>query len=130
MDEKILSLRMERQCLLRKADETEYIALYRDTQPGQNVYWHGFGEPPVLSFRASFDDMEFNRQRQLQRKLVKGRFAGGNLGWVMAEDMELFACLYHKPLTRPTPSSRKSSPSSKTPALSTSSNSRKRPDCW
>lgn len=103
MDEKILSLRMERQCLLRKADETEYIALYRDTQPGQNVYWHGFGEPPVLSFRAAFDDMEFNRQRQLQRKLVKGRFAGGNLGWVMAEDMELFACLYRKPLTRPTP---------------------------
>ena len=103
MDEKILSLRMERQCLLRKADETEYIALYQDTQPGQNVYWHGFGEPPVLSFRAAFDDMEFNRQRQLQRKLVKGRFAGGNLGWVMAEDMELFACLYRKPLTRPTP---------------------------
>lgn len=103
MDEKILSLRMERQFLLRKADETKYIALYRDTQPGQNVYWHGFGEPPVLSFRAAFDDMEFNRQRQLQRKLVKGRFAGGNLGWVMAEDMELFACLYHKPLTRPTP---------------------------
>ena len=88
MDEKILSLRM---------------ALYRDTQPGQNVYWHGFGEPPVLSFRAAFDDMEFNRQRQLQRKLVKGRFAGGNLGWVMAEDMELFACLYRKPQSPPTP---------------------------
>lgn len=103
MGEKILSLRMERQCLLRQADETEYIALYRDTQPGQNEYWHGFGEPPVLSFRAAFDDSEFNRQRQLQRKLVKGRFAGGNLGWVMAEDMELFACLYRKPLARPTP---------------------------
>lgn len=102
MDEKIRSLRMERQCLLKKADETEYIALYRDTQPGQNVYWHGFGEPPVLSFRADFDDKEFNRRRQMERRLVKGRFAGGNLGWIMSEDMELFASLYRKPLARPT----------------------------
>ncbi len=103
MDEKILSLRMERQHFLKKADEAEYISLYRDTQPGQNVYWHGFGEPPVLSFRAGFDDMAFNRKRQLDRRLVKGRFAGGNLGWIMAEDMELFASLYRKPLADPTP---------------------------
>lgn len=103
MDRKILSLRMERQCLLQKADETEYLSLYRDTQPGQNVYWHGFGEPPVLSFRAAFDDMEHNRRRQLRRELVKGRFAGGNLGWILSEDMELFACLYRKPLADPTP---------------------------
>ena len=104
MDEKILSLRMERQCLLQKADETEYLSLYRDTQPGQNVHWHGFGQPPVLSFRAAFDDMEFNRHRLLRRELVKGRFAGGNLGWILSEDMELFVCLYRKPLTNPTPS--------------------------
>lgn len=102
MNRKILSLRMERQHLLTKADESEYISLYRDTQPGQNVYWHGFGNPPVLSFRAAFDDIEFNRNRQLERKLVKGRFAGGNLGWIMSEDMELFASLYRKPLVRPT----------------------------
>lgn len=102
MNRKILSLRMERQHLLTKADESEYISLYRDTQPGQNVYWHGFGDPPVLSFRAAFDDIEFNRNRQLERKLVKGRFAGGNLGWIMSEDMELFASLYRKPLVRPT----------------------------
>lgn len=93
---------MKRQHLLTKADESEYISLYRDTQPGQNVYWHGFGDPPVLSSRAAFDDIEFNRNRQLERKLVKGRFAGGNLGWIMSEDMELFASLYRKPLVRPT----------------------------
>lgn len=50
--------------------------MYRDLQPGQNVYWNGFGEPPVLSYRVSFDDIEFNRKRQRERKLVKGRFAG------------------------------------------------------
>ena len=54
-DEKIRALRMERQHLLTPANETEYDALYRDLQPGQNVYWNGFGQPPTLSFRADFD---------------------------------------------------------------------------
>ncbi len=104
MDEKIVSLRMERQFLSRRANESEYISLYHDTQPGQSVYWHGFGEPPVLSFRADFDDMEFNRSRQLERKLIKGRFAGGNLGWIEPDDLELFIALYRKPLKNPTDS--------------------------
>lgn len=99
---KIIALRMERQHLTRKADETEYLALYRDMQPGQNVYWNGFGQPPTLSFRSSFDDIEFNRARQADRRLIKGRFAGGNLGWIVSEDLPLFAALYRKPLTKPT----------------------------
>lgn len=98
--ENITGLRMERQCLTCPADEQEYIALYRDTQPGQNVYWHGFGRPPVLSLRAGFDDEEFNRRRQADRLLVKGRFQGGNLGWIEAGDMELFACMCRKPMER------------------------------
>lgn len=94
----ILLLRMERQYLMNPAKTEEYDRLYRDTQPGQNVYWHGFGEPPVLSFRTDFDDKEYNRLRQSRRELVKGRFQGGNLGWIVKEDMELFACLCRKPL--------------------------------
>ena len=86
-NEKIISLRMERQHLLHKADEQEYISLYRDLQPGVNVYWNGFGQLPVLSYRAAFDDMEFNRVRQRERKLVKGRFAGGNLGWIEPKEI-------------------------------------------
>lgn len=103
MDQKkVTALRMERQFLSRRANEEEYIELYRDTQPGQSVYWNGFGQPPVLSFRAKFDDAAFNRDRQLKRELVKGRFSGGNLGWIVFEDMELFRALYRKPLERPT----------------------------
>lgn len=94
----IIALRMERQYLSRKANEQEYLALYRDTQPGQNVYWNGFGDPPSITFRADFDDIEYNRQRQKSRALIKGRFAGGNLGWIMREELELFAALYRKPL--------------------------------
>lgn len=99
---KVTALRMERQFLTKGANEEEYTELYRDMQPGLNVYWNGFGQPPVLSFRAAFDDIELNRERQMKRKLVKGRFAGGNLGWIMPEEMELFAGLYRKPLKNPT----------------------------
>jgi len=102
INQKILSLRMERQFLSRKANETEYLQLYRDMQPGQNVYWNGFGEPPSVTFRADFNDIEFNREQQARRELIKGRFAGGNLGWIEPADLELFAALYHKPLKNPT----------------------------
>ena len=99
----IISLRMERQYLLRKANELEYDSLYQAMQPGQNVYWNGFGNPPSISHRASFDDMEYNRERQRTRALIKGRFAGGTLGWIMPEDLALFAAAFRKPLDRPTP---------------------------
>ena len=99
MQRKIIALRMKRQHLTAPANEAEYDALYRDLQPGMNAYWHGFGQPPELTFRADFDDVGYNRQRQLKRELVKGRFAGGNLGWIVPEDLPLFAALYKKPLT-------------------------------
>lgn len=94
----MIALRMERQFLSHQADEEEYMTLYRDSQPGQNVYWNGFGDPPSLTFRANFNDMELNRKRQSNRKLIKGRFGGGNLGWIIPEDLEVFASLYQKPL--------------------------------
>jgi len=91
---------MERQHLIRKANEAEYDALYVDSQPGLNVYWHGFGDPPSLTFRADFNDIEYNRKRQLNHALIKGRFVGGNLGWIVPEDLELFAAAFVKPLDR------------------------------
>src|SRR5690554_6271713 len=98
---KIIALQIERQHLVNKANINEYINLYRDLQPGQNVYWNGFGDPPSVTYRADFNDIEFNRVRQRNHELVKGRFAGGNIGWIIPDDMELFACLYCKPLDKP-----------------------------
>jgi len=37
----MIALRMERQFLSHQADEEEYMKLYLDSQPGQNVYWNG-----------------------------------------------------------------------------------------
>ena len=59
--EKLTALRMRRQCLSAPADKEEYDRLYRDTSPVQNVYFHGFGQPPCITFRADFDDLEYNR---------------------------------------------------------------------
>lgn len=102
-NENITALRMERQFLSCKANEEEYINLYRDMQPGQNVYWNGFGDPPSITFRANFNDIEFNRQLQIERKLIKGRFQGSNLGWIVPEDIELFSAIAIKPLDSLTP---------------------------
>lgn len=99
----ITALRMERQYLTRKANEVEYNAIYRDMSPGQNVYWNGFGDPPSLTYRAEFDDIGYNRRRQKDRILIKGRFQGGNLGWIEKDDLELFAGLSRKPLEKLTP---------------------------
>jgi len=94
---------MERQYLSKKANKAEYIELYRDLQPGLNVYWNGFGDPPSITYRADFNDIEFNRERQRKRTLIKGRFAGGNLGWIMPDELELFAAAFAKPLDKPKP---------------------------
>ncbi len=99
-DDKITCLRMERQHFTKKADEAEYRALFRDTSPGCQIYWIGFGQPPVLKYRAGFDDLEYNRARMLSRSIVIGRFIGGNLGWIEREDMPIFAALYKKPLPK------------------------------
>ena len=45
--------------------------------------------------------MDYNRSRLAERSLVKLRLAGGNLGWVRVDDLELFACAYVKPLDKP-----------------------------
>ena len=50
---------MERQYFINKADEDEYIELYRDTQPGRLVYFEVPYAPPTLVFRADFNDIEF-----------------------------------------------------------------------
>lgn len=101
-EEMLTALRMRRQCLSAPADKEEYDRLYRDTSPVQNVYFHGFGQPPCITFRAAFDDLEYNRVRQEQRILVKGRFQSGNVGFIEAEELELFAGLYRKPY-KPSP---------------------------
>lgn len=97
----MIALRMRRQCISRHTGINEYDKLYRDLSPGLNLHRHGFGQPPCLVCRTDFDGAEYNGRRQLERTLVKGRFQNGNIGFIEAEQMELYACMYQKPY-RPT----------------------------
>ncbi len=92
--ERIRALRMERQYLIKGADEAEYDALFRDCAPVPPEGWCEPGSPPTLTVHAAFDDHACNFRRRQAREILKGRFTGDKrIGYVPREDLELFACL-------------------------------------
>ncbi len=97
--EAVLAERMQRQRLtapLQSADG--YIELFRLLQPVSPIAYTRPGDPPRLGPRAHFDDgMEADRLRA-RRRVVKGRFWGGSIGYVLAEDLALYANVFRQPL--------------------------------
>jgi hypothetical protein len=55
-----------------------------------------------LAHRTAFDDTRATDRLRARRQLVKGRFQGGGIGYVLAEDLELYANAFCRPLTKPT----------------------------
>ncbi len=92
----ITKIRMQRQHLLSPATRDEYDELFRKCSPVQTEYWTSPGSPPLLAHRADFDDLDHNDLRRSQRKILKGRFMGGGVGYVDREDLELFVCAYRR----------------------------------
>lgn len=92
----IIKLRMERQFLSKPIDKTGYHTLFRDMSPVPTIYWCEPGSPPTLPLHVDFDDYDYNSIRRSRRDILKGRFAGGTIGYVTKEDLELFTCLYRK----------------------------------
>ncbi len=97
--EAVLAERMRRQRLtdpLQSADE--YVELFRLLQPVSPVANTRPGDPPRLFPRARFDDgIEADRLRA-RRHIVKGRFLGGGIGYVLAEDLALYANVFRQPI--------------------------------
>ncbi len=91
-----VALMMKRQGLAAAVDETAYDTLFRQASPVLPPYWCCPGSPPILAFRAAFDDAERNFKLRQRREIVKGRFQGGNLGYVRADELELFAAAFRK----------------------------------
>ena len=84
MNDKIIALRMERQYFTNKANEDEYIKLYRDTQPGQNVYWNGFiykAHEHILkeAIKKMTEGLDYGHV-PLQYLLIDGKFHGAAVG--------------------------------------------------
>ncbi|MFC1716635.1 DNA glycosylase AlkZ-like family protein [Candidatus Poribacteria bacterium] len=88
----ILAERLRRQRLIDPLDEPdEYIELFRLLQPVSPVAMTMPGDPPKLVHRTSFDNGAIADRMREERLMVKGRFLGGGIGYVLTEDLELYA---------------------------------------
>lgn len=102
--ETLLAHRLVRQGLVDKAqNEQAYRALLHPLQPVAPIHFTMPGRPPQLVHRIAFDDAELADRLRGRAELVKGRFWGGNIGYVLAGDLELYATAFRKPIARLNP---------------------------
>lgn len=96
----IISLRMKRQYIDAPAGRESYDQLFKAMSPVPTNYWTRPGDPPTLPGHVAFDDYDYNSRLRSRREILKGRFAGGTIAYVTKEDLEIFACLYRKDVSR------------------------------
>ena len=95
----IIYHRLERHCFNDFIANSQYFSLFKLLQPVCPTYNSYPGSPPSLSPRGMyFDDTSLNDILRGDRRLVKGRFAGGSVGYVFKNDLDLYANAFHKPL--------------------------------
>lgn len=94
----LMNLVIERQCFHEKAESNAYESLFRHMQPVRPVYWSCPGDPPRIVHRTGFADAQLNFDLRADRILVKGRFQNGTIAYIYADELELFAGAYRKPL--------------------------------
>lgn len=91
-----VALRMARQHFSPKAGPDELEQLFRDMSPVATPYWYCPGSPPELRHRTEFDSTAPCFSWRTERRIVKGRFQKGSIGYVFADELPLFAALYRK----------------------------------
>lgn len=100
----ILHERMKRQRLLDPitsgVDEEGYIELFRLLQPVAPVHFTYPGSPPKLVHRTEFNDETLSHQLREKHRIIKGRFAGGRVGYVLQEDLMRYATAFRKTLSK------------------------------
>ena len=100
----IIYERMRRQRLLEPialgTDVEEYLELFRLMQPVAPVHFTRPGDPPTLVHRTGFDDYDLSSQLRKEHRIIKGRFAGGRVGYVVQQDLELYATAFRKNLSK------------------------------
>ena len=95
----ILAERMRRHHLSHPlADPHGYAALFRALQPVATMSYAVPGSAPRLVHRTTFDDAAIANRLRSRREIVKGRFMSGNIQYVLAADLELYANAFCKPL--------------------------------
>lgn len=98
----ILAERLRRQGLVQPLETVMgYEALVARLQPVAPVALTRPGDPPRLVHRTTFDDGPTADRMRADQTLVKGRFAGGTIAYVLAHDLELYANAFSRPLYEP-----------------------------
>ena len=99
----VIGERLRRQRLLDPIegldDEQEYLDLFKLLQPVSPVHNTRPGDPPKLVHRTLFHDDLLTGKLRENNTLVKGRFCGGRIGYVLQEDLEPYAIAFHKPIS-------------------------------
>ena len=95
----ILAHRIARHGLVSPArNEKEYLDLIKRLQPITPVAHSMPGKPPRLMHRCLIDDRTIADKLRVHRRLLKGRFCGGRIGYVLADDFELYGTAFRKPI--------------------------------
>jgi hypothetical protein len=85
------------------SDARGLAGLVRVLQPLSTGAYARPGSAPRLVHRTAFDDARATDRLRRGRELVKGRFQGGGIGYVLKEDLELYANAFRRNLPRPSP---------------------------
>lgn len=98
----ILAERMRRQRIGNPLGADDDVReLIRAIQPISTGAFARPGSPPRLTPRTDFDDMRATDRLRRDRTLVKGRFQGGGIGYVLARDLGVYANAFCRPLVQP-----------------------------
>ena len=96
----VLERRLQRQRLAAPLTTSDdYLELFRLLQPVATKYNARPGDPPCLIHRTHFDDSVLTEELRAERVIVKGRFLNGTVGYVLADDLAIYANAFCRPLT-------------------------------
>ena len=94
----VVAERLRRQGFSRPAGTVgEYREFFRRLQPVAPVHFSYPGSPPRLVHRTRLDDAAEADRLRARRGLVKGRFSGSRIAYVLSEDLELYGAAFRRP---------------------------------
>lgn len=100
----VLAERLRRQHLTGPlTDQDAYLSLFAQLQPVAPIYNGRPGDPPHLAHRTRFDDAQIVDHLRARRMIVKGRFQGGTVGYVLASKLEQYALTFRRQLDKISP---------------------------
>ncbi|WP_040979452.1 DNA glycosylase AlkZ-like family protein [Oceanobacillus jeddahense] len=104
--ETIICERLQRQGLTTPLEDSQdmeaYKQLFQKLQPVAPVFNSRPGEAPQLVHRAVFKEVLLAENLRQKHQLVKGRFQGGRIGYVLEEDLGLYSTVFRKPVQKTT----------------------------